>query len=111
MEVKCFEFNFLPVNTYVISIQQSSRTLYYLGTLHGKLVYLQPVVIAPLLAFMLDAVLTYGHTVESKPADHGFGLPGAYAHGFHTGYALQGLHKAHRRLLRCSEPAAQPPQA
>ena len=54
------------------AIEQSCRTFNDLGAINRKLVYFQSVVIAPLLSFMFDTVLTDNHTVEPQTSDGGF---------------------------------------
>ena len=48
----------------VAAIEQGRRSLDDLSTVDGKLVNLQPVVVAPLLSLVLDTVLRNGQTVE-----------------------------------------------
>ena len=76
----------------------SRRPFDDLGTIHGKLVYLQSVVVAPLLALVLDAVLGHSHTVEAQAADSGFRLSRANTHGFYAWNAFERLHQAARKV-------------
>ena len=62
-------------------------------TVDGILVGLEPVVVAPLLALVLHAVLGHHHAVEAKAPNHGLRAARAYRHGPHAGQARQALHE------------------
>ena len=81
------------------AIEQGRRSLDHFGAVNGKLVYLQAVIVAPLLALMLHAVFGHGHTVEAQATNGGLGKAGTYRHGFHPGNALQGLHQAASKVF------------
>ena len=66
---------------------------------HGKLVYLQAVVVAPLLSLMLDAVLAHHHAVVAQTANGWFRLSRADGHSLHAGDTLKGLHQRAREML------------
>ena len=76
------------------AVEQSRRTFDNLGAVHRKLVYLQPVVVAPLLALVLYAILGHRHAVEPQTANRRLRLPRADGHSLHARHALQRLHKA-----------------
>ena len=59
----------------IAAIEQRRRTFDNLCTIHRKLVYLQSVIVAPLLSLVLDAVFAHHHAVITQAADGGFRLP------------------------------------
>ena len=58
----------------IAAVKQCCRSFDDLSTVNGELVNLQSVVVAPLLAFMLDAVFSDGQPVKAQSADDGFRL-------------------------------------
>ena len=58
----------------IATIKQCRRTFDHLGTVDGKLVDFQSVIIAPLLSFVLDTILGDSHAVEAETTDSGFRL-------------------------------------
>ena len=50
----------------ITAVEQSGRTLDDFSAIHGKLVNLQPVVVAPLLTLVLDTVLAHHHAVIAQ---------------------------------------------
>ena len=75
------------------AVGKGGRALYHLYPVDGILVGLEPVVVAPLLALVLHAVLGHHHAVEAKAPDHGLRTARAYRHGPHAGQARQALHE------------------
>ena len=58
----------------IAAIKQCCRPFDDLSTVHGELVNLQSVVVAPLLSLVLDAILADGKAVEAQSAYGRFGL-------------------------------------
>ena len=83
----------------IATVEQCCRTLYDLCTVYSELVYLQSVVVSPLLSFMLDTIFCYSQPIEAQSTDGRFGLPAAYGHCLHTGDTLQCLHQATGKVL------------
>ena len=81
------------------AIHECGRPLHHLGTVNAELVNLQSVVVAPLLSFVLDAVLGYYYAVETQSTDDGLRLSAANAHGFYAGDAFQCLHQAAGKMF------------
>ena len=61
---------------------------------------LQPVVTAPLLAFLLDAVFGYRNAIEPQSANDGLGESRTDIHRMHAGYLFEGLHQIAREMAR-----------
>ena len=59
----------------IAAIEQGRRTLDDLSAIDRKLVYLQSVVVAPLLSFVLDTILAHHHAVVAQTAYGGLRLP------------------------------------
>ena len=81
------------------AIKQRTGTLDDLDPVDGELVDLQPVVVTPLLSFVLDAVHRHGDAVESHAADGRFGLAGADAPRLYAGNGPETAGQCSRKMI------------
>ena len=81
------------------TIEQRTGALDDLDPVDGELVDLQPVVVTPLLSFVLDAVHRHGDAVETHAADGRFGLAGADAPRLDAGNGPETAGQRSRKMI------------